>query len=144
MNRKIIRYSAYLFVWAVTYLAASVQADIVVLGSPDVPALDRVTVKQVFLKKTQEYANGVSATPYDLPGENDLKWRFYQSLMGRTPSQINSYWSRAFFISAVEPPLVLATEEIVIQKVQSGSGLISYIDAKHVKPGMNIIYRVSE
>lgn len=144
LNKKKLSCSVLLVFMAATYLGVTAQADIVVLGSPDVPSLDKRAVKQIFLKKSKSYGNGLAATPYDLPDENDIKWRFYKSVMGKKPAQLNSYWSRALFTGSGEPPQVLNSEKNMIKKINSGSGLIGYIDAKHVEPGMNVLYRVSE
>ena len=82
--------------------------------------------------------------PLDLPDNNPLKWRFYKTVIGKKPSQLNSYWSRALFTGSGVPPRVIATQAGLVHAVQSGSGLIGYIDADQVKPDMNIIYRQIE
>ncbi len=144
LNKKIVSSVVLLIVMTVTYLGVKAQADIVVVGSPGMPSLDKRAIKRIFLKKTASYGDGITVTPFDLPDENDVKWRFYKSVMGKKPAQLNSYWSRVLFTGSGEPPQVLNSEQSLINKVNTGSGLIGYIDAANVKPGMNILYRVSE
>jgi hypothetical protein len=139
-SRVVITVKNCVLLLAFATFNATVTADIAVIASPDVPVIDKTGLKKIFLKKSRAFSNGLSAIPCDLPDENPLKWRFYESVIDKKPAQINSYWSRALFTSSAEPPRVYKTESSLINTIQSGSGLIGYIDVKQVKPDMNIVY----
>ena len=143
-SRVVISVKNCVLLLAFASFNAAVTADIAVIASPDVPSVDKASLKKIFLKKTGSYANGLAAFPCDLPDENPLKWRFYRSVIDKEPAQINSFWSRALFTGAAEPPREYRTELSLIKTIQAGSGLIGYIDVKQVKADMNVVYIQSE
>jgi len=125
-------------------LSGACLADIVIIGSPDTPQLNKKTAKLLYMKKINAFPNGLAATPLDLPDHSELKWRFYKRVLGKKPAQVNSYWSRALFTGAGEPPETLESIDALKKRIQSGSGLIGYLDARDVDPSMNVIFKISE
>ncbi len=133
-----------LFVYSLISFSSLSQADIVLIGSSDVPKLDKRSAKMVFMKKVTSFSNGVKAQPLDLPDDNDVKWKFYKSVVGKKPAQVNSYWSRALFTGAGEPPEEVGSEGEMISRINAGSGIIGYVDERYVTSDMNVLYRVSD
>jgi len=120
------------------------QAEIVVIGSKDVAPVDKRAVKLLYMKKVKSFPNGIDALPLDLPDENELKWRFYKTVVGKKPSQVNSYWSRALFTGVGEPPEVVQSLAEIKSRIKSGQGIIAYVDANDLEPSMNVVFRIKE
>jgi hypothetical protein len=129
------------FFIAALAISAQSMADIVVVGSKGLPELSAQEARQIFLKRTVTFANGTPAIPIDLADSIEIKWDFYNKVVGKEKSEVYNYWMRALYNSIGEQPEQVSTVADLKKRLQQ-SGVVGYIDAKDVEPDMNVLLRI--
>lgn len=110
-------------------LPALASAEVVVIVHPSVAATGtKDDVANVFLGKSPTLG-GVSLTPIDQEEGSDARKEFYDKAAGKTPSQLNSYWSRIVFTGKGQPPRAVSDDSAVKEAVAKNKSLIGYIDS---------------
>lgn len=123
-------------------LSGTASADIVVVGSKDMPQITEKLAKKIFLKKIAKLPNGMEVTPLDLAGDEDTKWTFYKKVVKKKPSQVHAYWSRALFSGLGNPPDQVSDVSELKERLNE-PGVIGYIHADQLDSGMNVLLRIS-
>lgn len=113
------------------FLAASTQAEIVVIGNlkNNLLSLNSIQVEDIFMGRTRSLPNGRFALPVD---QSMLRSEFYQKLTARPIEQINAYWARIMFTGQTSPPLILPDDNAVLSMVNENKDAIGYIDRKNI------------
>lgn len=122
-----------------TALAAAVtplaMADIAVVVHKSNPISEMSTqeVRQYFLGKRNTFSNGNTAKPLDQAASSALHEAFTKKVLKKTPSSLNSYWSRQMFSGKGNPPdAVEGGDKSVISMLQEYKSGIAYIDAANL------------
>lgn len=117
-------------------------ADIVVVGSSGLPELSAKEARQIFLKRSHTFRDGTPAIPIDLSDNYNIKWQFYEKVVGKERSQVYAYWTRASVGAkkTTQPEQVETVDDL--KKHLKKTGAIGYIDAKYVEPGMNVLLTI--
>jgi ABC-type phosphate transport system substrate-binding protein len=102
-------------------------AVIVANDSPEV-AVDRVKMRDIYLKKILMDADGKVLIPVNLPPEHPLRRSLTETLFNKSAQQLQDYWNQRYF-HGITPPYVLHSQEAVVQFVAKTPGAIGYIAA---------------
>ncbi len=121
-------------------MAAARAGEVVLIGHPQVPGLDRVTIERIYTGKVVE-VGGVRVEPLDLPPDNPLRTRFLGRWLGSDEERYTAYWTVRRYVGKGAPPPEAATAADVIRIVGSRPGAIGYIDSNDIKAGMNVVAR---
>ena len=98
------------------------------IGKADITAL--------FLGKKKAFPDGSSAVPIIL---NDATTdEFNSKLLGKSASQLKSYWSKLVFTGKANPPKAVSSDEMV-QLIASNPNMIGFIDSSKVTPDVKVI-----
>ncbi len=118
------------------------QAQTVVVVAKDSPieSLDDQYIANIFLARTSRFPNGEKAQPIELKN-NDLRKRFYQDISGKTPRQLNAYWTTLVFTGKGKPPHSYTNAEDLQMKLLAQPGCITYLPLDEVTDNMKIVYR---
>ncbi|PHV11358.1 hypothetical protein [Chitinimonas sp. BJB300] len=116
------------------------QAEIVVVIAADSPIsrLSRAQLVEVFSGRTR-MVNGVTITPIEYINAN--RDQFYQHVLGRTSNQMRAAWAKLLFTGEGQPPREFSSLGEARSQVISAPGLITYIDAQQVGPGLKVVYQ---
>ena len=122
-------------------LAATVQAEILVVVGENSPieTLNEKQVANIFLAKTNRLAGGGRVTPLELSGQ-EHKANFYHRISGKSPSQINSYWTTLIFTGKGKPPKEYRERKNLLHELDSNPGAITYIPAEQLSGRMKVVY----
>lgn len=82
---------------------------------------------RVFQKQAIRWSNGLNAEPVDLAEGALLRERFSRHVFGRSTPQIKAWWQAQIFSGRAVPPAELASEQEVIDYVQSHGGAVGYV-----------------
>lgn len=116
------------------------QAEIAVVVNPGVSdTLDASTISKIFLGKSKRFPSGASATPVNQNEGNAIVDQFNQQVLKRNSSQVKAYWSKLLFTGKGKPPVQLASDADVLQKVASDASAIGYVDAASVNDTVKVI-----
>jgi ABC-type phosphate transport system substrate-binding protein len=110
-----------------TLSAGDAIAVIVAKDAPDM-AINRVLLRNIYLKKIFVDDDGHPYIPVNLPPENPLRVRLAESLFNKSAQQLQDYWNQRYF-QGVPPPYVLSSQEAVMQFVAKTPGAIGYVAA---------------
>lgn len=121
-------------------VAAARAGEVVLIGHPQVPGLDRVTIERIYTGKVVE-VGGVRVEHLDLPPDNPLRTRFLGRWLGSDEERYTAYWTVRRYVGKGAPPPEAATAADVIRIVGSRPGAIGYIDSNDIKAGMNVVAR---
>jgi ABC-type phosphate transport system substrate-binding protein len=102
-------------------------AVIVAKDSADV-TIDRVRLRDIYLKKILLDADGTALIPINLPPEHPLRRSLAETLFNKSAQQLQDYWNQRYF-HGITPPYVLHSQEAVVQFVAKTPGAIGYIAA---------------
>lgn len=116
------------------------QTVVVVSKESKIEALDDQYVANIFLARTSRFPNGEKAQPIELKN-NDLRKRFYQDISGKTPRQLNAYWTTLVFTGKGKPPHSYGNNDDLHAKLLAQPGSITYLPLNQVTDDMKIVYR---
>ncbi|UTW48395.1 phosphate ABC transporter substrate-binding protein [Bacterioplanoides sp. SCSIO 12839] len=126
-------------------LSFSSAAEIVVIvgvnNSNTYTGLEQDEIKRIFLGKTSQFPDGTTAVAYSLPKGNKTRAEFAKRYLGKTESQLNSYWSRRIFAGKQKPPKATDNPQEMKQKVAANEKAIGYIDSKDLDSTVVVIHR---
>jgi ABC-type phosphate transport system substrate-binding protein len=108
---------------------------------------DQLTKSQVidlFMGKYLAFPNGIKASTVDIDGEDKLKKRFYQQLVGMSLARVNSFWSRIKFTGRAKPPLKQPNEEAIVRFITLKKDAISYISRSKLNENLKVVFEFNE
>lgn len=123
---------------ALVLLAASAQADLVVIAHPgvNVVSLPQSALSRLFFGQSAELPNGIKAIAVDVSGPS--KDQFNQTVLKKSPQQVDKYWARMIFTGKANPPREVKPADVKAV-VASTPGAISYIDKSQLDGSVKVI-----
>lgn len=117
------------------------QADVVVIGHPsNSNQLTKDQVSQLFLGKKSSLPDGSKATPYYLVAGDATRASFDKGVLGKSSTQLKSYWSKLVFTGKGTPPDELSSASDAITKVAQDASAIAYVDSADVTDAVKVLY----
>ena len=89
------------------------------------------TLRELYLRRQRVWPNGERANPVNLPADDAVRGAFSKRVLGRLPTDLESYWRRMYF-EGIRPPLVLKTPRAVCAYVAAEHSAIGYIRLEEV------------
>jgi ABC-type phosphate transport system substrate-binding protein len=132
--------------WLVAALIASAvmragAADgLIVIGHPNLPALDAATLEKVYTGKVVE-VGGIAVTAVNAQSGSATRARFLQSYLKQDEDKYTAYWIVRRYIGKGAPPREIVGSAAVIDFVKATPGAIAYIDAADAQPGVRVLLR---
>jgi ABC-type phosphate transport system substrate-binding protein len=93
----------------------------------------RETLAEIFLKRTVKWGDGAAIEPVDRSMTSPLRVSFSRKVLGRSPAEVQIYWSKAMR-DGIRPPVVKGSDEDVIAFVSGTPGAIGYVASGHELP----------
>lgn len=124
---------------ATTATAAHADTYVIVHAANPTKALVQKEVTDLYMGRARSFPNGDFALVFDLPRDHAVRDAYYQQLVGMTPAQVNSYWSRLMFTGQTMPPQPLPTEAAVIEMVRRNPSAIGYVASEPTDRGVRVV-----
>ena len=137
----LVQLTSVLAFCCVTLWSQSAEADLAVVVNADNPT-DSVTVEElinVFLGRSRQLAGGTKVIPIDQMEGESARIEFYDKVVKKSPSQLNSYWSRLIFAGKGRPPYAVMNDQEVIEFVSANPSMIGYVDTTAVDDSVKVI-----
>lgn len=117
-------------------IAAPSWAQVVVVASAKSSAgsLAKEQVSDVFMGKN------TSLTPVDLGESNPVREEFYTKVVGKSASQVKSYWAKMAFTGKGTPPKEGALASDVKKMLAGDPGLVGYIEKSAVDSSVKVLF----
>jgi len=118
--------------------------DFQVIVNPQNPVSEvkRDFLRDAFLKKATNWPHGKAIRPIDLAGRLPIREQFIMEILGKTPSQLRSYWIQRIFAGLDVPPPEADSMQAAIRYVMSNAGAVAYLPAG-VDPGGAKVVRLA-
>lgn len=115
-------------------------AEISVIVNPDNPNnVSASQIKRIFLGKLKKFPNGSKVAPINQSSDLELRKEFDKKALGKSSSQMKSYWAKVVFSGKGGPPQEVKTDDQVIEFVLGNTNGIGYIDASKVTDNVKVI-----
>jgi ABC-type phosphate transport system substrate-binding protein len=100
---------------------------LVVNSANPVTSISKDEVAKLFLKKQVTWQSGDPAAPVELPPSAKVREAFVQTVLGKSLSQVRSYWQQQIFSGRDVPPPEKPSEDDVLAFVRANPGAIGYV-----------------
>lgn len=121
-------------------ISKSALAEIaVVVSASNNNVVSQSEIKRIFLGKLKKFPDGSSVTPINQNAELDLRKAFDEAALGKSASQIKSYWAKEIFSGKGNPPKEVNNDQEVIAEVSSNPNAIGYVDAASVNGSVKVV-----
>jgi len=107
------------------------NAELVVIANKnlDTSDLSKKKIIDIYMGRHALSLNGIKLTPLDQADGSDAKAYFYQAFVNKKLNQINAYWARLLFSGRGKPPMMVETEEEIINIIIHNATMIGYVDS---------------
>ena len=102
------------------------RIDVVTAPTPPAIALDRATLRDIFLKRIVIDNAGKALVPLNLAPDDPLRAAFSQALLGKAPDALQRFWNERYF-QGVSPPYVVRSQEAMLRFIAETPGAIGYV-----------------
>jgi ABC-type phosphate transport system substrate-binding protein len=119
----------------------SAEIAVIVGSSNGNGSLDKATISKIFLGKSKSFPDGAQAVPIDQNDGTAAREAFNSSVLGKSASQLKSYWSRLIFTGKGTPPKQSADDAAVKALVSNNPNTIGYIDAGSVDSSVKVVFK---
>jgi len=101
----------------------------VVIVHPDVPVdhLTTAELARLFQRSTTQWSDGTTVVPVEEAGP--VRSRFYRETMGMTVGEVGNFWVRQAMSTAMRPPRLLGSADLVIPYVAATPGAIAFVES---------------
>jgi len=112
------------------------QAEVSVITHPsNSSSLSKADITALFLGKKKTFPNGSSAVPLVL---NDATTdEFNTKLLGKSSSQLKSYWSKLVFTGKANPPKSVSPATM-LELIKGNPNMIGFVDSSTVPDGVAV------
>ena len=111
----------------------------VIVSSANANPVSASEVKRIFLGKLKKFPDGSKVTPINQKAGQDLRKAFDSAALGKSASQIKSFWAKQVFSGKGNPPKEVATDQEVIAEVAGNPNAIGYVDAGSVSADVKVV-----
>jgi ABC-type phosphate transport system substrate-binding protein len=129
-----------IFAW----VATAARAELVVVVNPANPAdsLSRREVVDLFMGRTQYFADGSLVLRLDQQPQSQERQDFYRGLVNKSVAEVNAYWAKLLFSGRASPPQVVDGNKAVLAAVRDNKNAIGYMDSAAVDDSVKVVARV--
>jgi ABC-type phosphate transport system substrate-binding protein len=126
---------------SIAAVSASAETSVIVSNSNSNGSIDKSTVSKIFLGKSKSFPDGSQAIPIDQDDSSPVRDAFNSSLLGKSASQLKSYWSRLIFTGKGTPPKQSGDDAGVKALVANNPNMIGYIDSSAVDASVKVVHK---
>jgi ABC-type phosphate transport system substrate-binding protein len=122
-------------------MIALAETAVIVSASNANASIDKTTVSKIFLGKTKSFPDGSQAVPIDQNDGSSVREAFNSTVLGKSASQLKSYWSRLIFTGKGTPPKQSGDDAAIKGLIASNPNMIGYIDAGSADASVKVVYK---
>jgi len=138
---KILKHSCSILLIGLASSLANAEISVIVSNNNPNTAIDQATVGKIFLGKTKSFPDGSQAVPIDQDDGAAARNAFNSTILGKSSSQLKSYWSRLIFTGKGTPPKQSGNDAAVKQLVANNPNIIGYVDSSVVDNTVKVVHK---
>lgn len=151
MIRKMRQWNRSLWLGFALVLCAPVNAEeifVVVNANTSVDKLNRSQVINIFMGRSHFLGEESNVIPLDIRSDKQTKALFYEQLIKRSLSEVQSYWARLMFSGDATPPKQITSYTEIRKMLRDYKGAIAYLPASEFQPDLHddlkVVYVLKE
>ena len=124
------------------FVAITAHADEVVLivnPSNALSGMPLVDVQKIFLGKKKFFPGGKRVIPADQSKESAIRTTFYEDIIGKSKSQLKTYWSRRIFTGRGAPPIIKNNDKAMLAWVAEQPLALGYVYKSSVNDSVKVL-----
>lgn len=137
---KLFKHSCSALLISLASTVTFADTSVIVSASNPNATLDQATVSKIFLGKAKSFPDGSQALPVDQDEGSAVREAFNNSVLGKSDSQLKSYWSRLIFTGKGTPPKPSGDDASVKSLVSNNPNIIGYIDSSAVDASVKVVH----
>lgn len=137
---RLFKHSCSALLIALASSTAFAEISVIVSASNANTTLDQATVSKIFLGKSKRFPDGSQAVPVDQDEQSATREAFNTNVLGKSDSQLKSYWSRLIFTGKGTPPNQSGDDASVKSLVAKNPNIIGYIDSSAVDASVKVVH----
>lgn len=118
-------------------VAENTSLVVIVNSHNEIDSISADQVSDIFLGKSQRLPNGTKVIPLDQEGDGAARLEFYDKVVQKPVSQLNSYWSRLIFTGRGQPPFAVNGDTEVLEFISSNPNMIGYVELSSIDSTRN-------
>ncbi len=116
------------------------MAEIEVIVHPsNASALDKDSVKRIYLGKTRAFPGGGEAVPIGLKDGSSENQEFTKSVLAKTPKQLKAYWAKMVFTGKGTPPRQMDSASDILGLVSANPNIIGFVPAGSATGAVKVV-----
>ncbi len=120
--------------------AFCVAETAVIVHPSNSASLSQKDIANLFLGKKKSFPGGGQAIPVNQEEGSAVREGFNDSVLGKSSSQLKSYWSRLIFTGKGTPPKEVGGDADVVGLVAANPNTIGYVDAGAVSGDVKVVF----
>lgn len=137
---KLLKHSCSALLISLASSISFAETSVIVSASNGNASLDKATVSKIFLGKAKSFPDGTQALPVDQDEGSAVRDAFNSNVLGKSDSQLKSYWSRLIFTGKGTPPKPSGDDAAVKGLVANNPNIIGYIDSSAVDATVKVVH----
>lgn len=138
---NILKQSCSILLISLVSSLASAEVSVIVGANNPNSTMDQATVAKIFLGKAKSFPDGTQAVPVDQNEGAAARGSFNSTVLGKSDSQLKSYWSRLIFTGKGTPPKPSGDDAAVKALVANNPNIIGYIDSSAVDGTVKVVHK---
>lgn len=138
---NILKQSCSILLISLVSCLASAEISVIVSANNPNASMDQATVAKIFLGKSKSFPDGTQAVPVDQNDGSAARESFNSTVLGKSASQLKSYWSRLIFTGKGTPPKQSGDDAAVKSLVSNNPNIIGYIDSSAVDGTVKVVHK---
>lgn len=138
---KILKTSLSALLFSLAASTSFAETSVIVSANNPNATIDQNHISKIFLGKTKKFPDGTQALPVDQDEGSSVRDEFNKTVLGKSDSQLKSYWSRLIFTGKGTPPSQSGNDAAVKGLVANNPNLIGYIDSASVDSSVKVVHK---
>jgi ABC-type phosphate transport system substrate-binding protein len=138
---KLFKHSCSALLITIASSMSFAETSVIVSASNPNSTMDQATVSKIFLGKAKSFPDGSQALPVDQDEGSKTREAFNSTVLGKSDSQLKSYWSRLIFTGKGTPPKQSGTDAEIKALVANNPNIIGYVDSAAVDGTVKVVHK---
>lgn len=111
----------------------------VVVHPSNSSSIDKEAVSRIFLGRMKDFNGNGEAVPIAQEEGSPARSEFNDKVVGKSDSQLKSYWSKLVFTGKGTPPKEVVSDAEILKLVSQNPAMIGYVDSSSVDSSVKVV-----
>jgi ABC-type phosphate transport system substrate-binding protein len=123
-----------------TIISSNASAvSVIVNKTVNVDEISRAELRRIYTMRTVTWPSKQGVVVFVLPSKNAVHQAFCKQQLKIFPYQLDRIWNKLTYSGMGVSPIVISTEQLLIEAVANTPGAIGYVDGSNISPQIKFI-----